>query len=410
MNILNFFGFGAKTDAKPNHKIKAMAGETANGGTVYDAMMNLGNRKSISVEEALENTAVMRSVELISRGIGMLPLYIMKDDAGKKRPAKEHFLYDLLTIRPNNWQTASQFKTLMQFRALLNGEAHALKIKSGSRIIALQPLDGVKVEQQADWTIKYKVRGKNGGEVSYSSDEIFTIKGLSIDGITGLSKVKAARDVLELAAAAQEAAEALFSSGLSAGGALEHPAKLSPEAVAQLKADMDEKYSGPENTGKWMVLQEGLKAQQFSQSSVDSQHLEMRKHQTEEIARVFGVPRPLLSMDETAWGTGIEQLSLLFIQFTLLPWFNAWEEAVANSLLTDIDRKNGFFADFDERELLRGSLKDQAEYFSKALGGQKGWMSQNDVRDLTGLGAKSEQGADSITPAIAIGATSNVAK
>jgi phage portal protein BeeE len=110
-------------------------------------------------------------------------------------------------------------------------------------------------------------------------------------------------------------------------------------------------------------------------------------------------------MDDTSWGSGIEQLSLLFIQYGLAPWFISWEQAVNRSLLSPQDIKNGYYADFDERELLRGSMKDQAEYYTKALGTQKGWTSQNEVRDILGLGRHQDLGADSITPAIAIGKT-----
>jgi hypothetical protein len=44
--------------------------------------------------------------------------------------------------------------------------------------------------------------------------------------------------------------------------------------------------------------------------------------------------------------------------------------------------------DYDERELLRGTLADQAEYFAKALGsgGHRPWMEANEVRELSGLG------------------------
>ena len=38
--------------------------------------------------------------------------------------------------------------------------------------------------------------------------------------------------------------------------------------------------------------------------------------------------------------------------------------------------------DLDERALLRGDFKDQADYYTKALGagGQPGWMTPNEIR------------------------------
>ncbi|EFL91256.1 putative phage portal protein, partial [Candidatus Regiella insecticola LSR1] len=80
----------------------------------------------------------------------------------------------------------------------------------------------------------------------------------------------------------------------------------------------------------------------------------------EEVARAFGVPRPLLMMDDTSWGSGIETLGQFFVRYGLAPWFIAWEQAVSRCLLTREERRL-YQADFDERELLRGSIKDQAE-------------------------------------------------
>ena len=56
-------------------------------------------------------------------------------------------------------------------------------------------------------------------------------------------------------------------------------------------------------------------------SDIESQHIENRNHQIEEVARAFGIPRPLLMMDDTSWGSGIEQLAIFFIQHALLSWF-----------------------------------------------------------------------------------------
>ena len=45
--------------------------------------------------------------------------------------------------------------------------------------------------------------------------------------------------------------------------------------------------------------------------------------------------RPLLMMDDTSWGSGIEQLGIFFVQYTMLEHFTNWEQAAARSLLAD---------------------------------------------------------------------------
>lgn len=348
-----------------------------------------GGPAGAGVEAALENSAVMRCVDLISGSIGMLPLSLMRRRAdGAMEVAEEHPVHRLLHYRPNDWQTPFEFKQLMQGWALTDGDAYALPIRSTGRIIALVPIEPgrVGVEQETDWSLIYRISTKSGERVLKQRD-VLHLRGFSRNGINGISRVKKAASIIQTALAAQRAADRVFRQGVLAGGALMHPQKIGPASVEHLKESLASLYSGAANAGKWMVLEEGMKAEAFQATAESSQLAEMRAAQVEEIARVFGVPRPLMGVDDTSWGSGIEQLAILFVRFGLAPWFKAWEEAIRRTLLEEKEWQT-LAADFDERELLRGTLKDQAEFFAKALGsgGHPAWMEQNEVREQSGLG------------------------
>lgn len=343
---------------------------------------------SVTVETAMRNTALFRAVTLIASSIGMLPLQLIHDDT--KQKATDHPLYRLLHREPNSWQTAFDFRSLMQLRALVYGNAFALiirsfDIRSGKPVIKqLVPLDPAKMEvkQNPDWSVVYNYQPQQGQRRSFKPEDIFHLRGVSIDGLNGLSLVRQARDALGLAISAELAAGRLFKNGSFIGGALKHPGKLSPEAFERLKASLAEK-EGAENAGKNLILEEGMDFTGVSSSARDAQMLELRKMQVEEVARVTGVPRPLLGVDDTSWGSGIEALGRFFVQYALGAWFEAWQQAVERSLLTDAE-KDGLSAKYNAGALLRGSIKDQADFFAKALGagGAAGWMTQNEARDL----------------------------
>src|SRR4051812_29010401 len=74
---------------------------------------------TVNVTTALANTAVFRSVSLISYAIGMLPLHLIHAESNEK--ASDHPLFKILHREPNNWQTAFDFRSLMQMRALVKG-------------------------------------------------------------------------------------------------------------------------------------------------------------------------------------------------------------------------------------------------------------------------------------------------
>lgn len=343
---------------------------------------------TVNVERALKNPAMFRAVSIISFAIGMLPLQLIHEETKKK--ANEHPLYRVLHRRPNGWQSAFDFRTLMQLRALVKGNGYALVLRStdlrnrgAEKVSGLVPLDPDRMEpkQLDDWSVVYDYQPKIGGRIRYQSRDILHLRGLSLDGITGLSTVKQAAEPIALALAAELAAGRVFKNGALVSGALKHPGKLSDPAFERLKASLAEK-EGAENAGKNLILEEGMDWASVSSSAKDAQLIEIRKMQIEEIGRATGVPRPLLMMDDTSWGSGIAELGRFFVQFALNPWFEAWQQACERTLLSDAEA-DALTVKFNAGALLRGSVKDQGEFFAKALGagGQPGFMTQNEVRD-----------------------------
>ncbi|WP_310619677.1 phage portal protein [Flexibacterium corallicola] len=337
---------------------------------------------TVTVEKALKNTTLMRCVSLISFCIGNLPLHLRERDT--KHKAEQHPLYSLLQ-KPNNWQTRFQFRSLMQYRALVYGDAYARIIWSGQKPIALIPISNerIKPKQLDNFDVLYEYTSPNGRQITLNWKDVFHISyGISHDGLTGVSLVKEAAEAIGLAIQTEKAAARLFTKGMLAGGALEATGALSDEAFNRLKKSM-EKHEGADNAHQWLILEEGLKANTFNQTGRDSQHIETRKHQIEEIARPFGVPRPLLGVDDTSWGSGIDVLGQFFVRYGLNPWFVAWEQAIERDLLSDREATQ-YEAKYNANALLRGSMKEQAEYWALALGagGHHPWLLQEEVREL----------------------------
>lgn len=393
MDLTRLWPFGAKQAAGPAPR--ADVGD----GAVFYSLDNPSVREflrdgleaasgaTVNTETALRNPAMFRAVSLISYAIGMLPLHVIDDETKEKA---DHPLFRILHREPNNWQTAFDFRSLMQLRALVKGNAYALIIRSRQirtgrdEIVRLVPLnpDYVRPVQNDDWSVSYRYQPPKGAQRMLRPDEVFHLRGLSLDGISGMSLVKQARDAIGLALSAEMAAGRLFKNGSFIGGALTHPGKLSDPAFERLRASLAEK-EGASNAGKNLILEEGMKWENLANNARDAQLTELRKMQVEEIARVTGVPRPLLMVDETSWGSGIQALGQFFVQYALNPWFEAWQQAAERSLLAS-DEKGRLAVKFNPGALLRGSTKDQGDFFSKALGsgGAPGWLSQNEVRAL----------------------------
>jgi HK97 family phage portal protein len=100
------------------------------------------------------------------------------------------------------------------------------------------------------------------------------------------------------------------------------------------------------------------------------------------------VPPILIGNSEktSSWGTGIEQITIGFVRFTLAPMLCRWEEELNRKLF----RRAGQFVEFSLDALLRGDSKAESESFRSAIGGPgsgDGWMSIDEIRKLKNLPA-----------------------
>ena len=241
----------------------------------------------------LRNTAALRCLTLIGNGLGMLPTSLY--EAGpEKRVLKDHPAHKLLRIKPNPYQTPMEFKAQMQLLLETEGNAYARIIRSGSRPIHLIPFEKGRVEPKlgSNFRMQYRCQTENGNQITLDQEEVLHIRDLSLDGITGLSRQKLSQDVFELADAARKAAANVFKTGVMAGGAIEVPHALSDQAYQRMRQSLEQEYSGADNINKWMIAEEGATAKPFASTAKDGQQIENRNHQIEEVARLYGVPRP----------------------------------------------------------------------------------------------------------------------
>jgi len=388
----------AEPRAEPRLSVLAQGGQNFNGLDDPALLEYIRSGDYGQRLEALRNMAALRCVSLISCSIGMLPLNLLHNDE-TKAPAKDHPGYRLLKFKPNSWQTPYEWKSMMQLHVLAEGNAYSRVVWSAGRPIALIPLERGTVTPKLTntWRMEYQYTKPNGGTVTFGSRDIFHLRDLTLDGVEGMSRMKLARGAIQLAREAEKAASHVFRTGNLAGGAVEVPKALSDTAYDRMRKSLDSDYAGAENSQRWMLLEEGAKANKFSVTAAEAQHIENRNAQIEEVARAFGVPRPLLMMDETGWGSGIEQLGIFFVQYGLQHWFTAWEQAVMRVLLDDAELDE-LVAKFNERALMRGTLKDQADYFAKALGagGHAAWHKQNEVRDALDYPRENDPEADKL--------------
>ena len=163
-------------------------------------------------------------------------------------------------------------------------------------------------------------------------------------------------------------------------GVLEHPGLIKdPE---RLRESWNAVYGGSRNSGKVAILEEGLKFTPISISPQDSQLLETRKFSVEEICRIFRVPPHLVQNLDRATFNNIEQMSLDFVMYSLMPWVCRWEQCMAKSLLSG-NEKRTMEIRFNLDGLLRGSYESRMRGYREGI--NSGIFSVNDCRKLENM-------------------------
>jgi len=379
--------------------IKLLGGElrdienVASGDTVgMSEIFGFSSSKSgitVTEEGSLKLSAVYACVRILSESIASLPLKIYKRGPdGSKKVAYEHPLYRVLHDIANDEQSSFEFRETIVAHLNLWGKAYVRKIiNNAGAITALKPLEPWKVAIYEDKTKpkglqkQYVYYGNDGKEV-YFQHEILHIKGLSLNGKDGLSPIAYAREAIGLGLAAEQFGSQYFGQGTNLGGTLECPNALSDDAYTRLKDDMKVKHQGINNSHSVMILEEGLKYNRTVIPPEDSQFIETRKFQLNEIARIFRVPPHMIADLEKATFSNIEHQGIGFVMHTLRPWLVRIEQAIFMQLLTENEQQK-YFVKFNVDGLLRGDFKTRQEGY--AIGRQNGWLSANDIRKLENM-------------------------
>ena len=342
-----------------------------------------GAGKSVSVQSAIQVSAVYACVRVIAETIASLPLHVYKvTDTGSEK-ATQHSLYRLLHDEPNREMTSFILREAMLTHLLLWGNSYCQIIRTGrNQIDSLYPLlpDRMEVDRDSNCKLTYTYSTSEGRIYRLAAEEVLHIPGLGFDGVVGYSPIALEKNAIGLGLAAEEYGSKFFSNGARPSGILTHPNTVKNPKV--LRESWNAAYGGSSNSGRVAILEEGMKFETISMPNNEAQFLETRKFQVSEICRIFRVPPHLVGDLEHATFSNIEHQSISFAVHTIRPWLVRIEQAINRSLFSEKE-KGRFYAQFNIDGLMRGAYKERMEGY--AIARQNGWMSANDIRELENM-------------------------
>lgn len=366
-------------------RIKADGGDRSPYGNFWfePVTARTASGMRVSPDKALTLPVVFSCIRVLAESFSVLPMRLYRGQGANKKRVTQHWLYDLLCRRPNQFQTPYEWREMMQGHLAMRGNAfNQIIANRQGKITDLIPLhpDRVKIElldSGGEFDYRYRYTDRFGKVTVFTRGELWHIRGLSGDGIIGLNPIEIAREAVGLGLAAQDYGARFFQNDAKPGGGwIEFPGSFKDKSTRETFRESFQNAQTGLNRGKMAVLEMGMKFHELGLTNKDSQFLEARQYQVSDIARMFRIPPHLVGDLSKATFANIEQQSLDFVIYTMTPWAERWESSIETNLLTEADAD--IEVEFDFAGLLRGDQAARSLFYHNGI--LDGWMTRNEAR------------------------------
>ena len=338
---------------------------------------------AVTERTAMSVGAVFRCVQLISGVIAGMPLNVYRNVPGKGRvEAQQHRLYPMLHSAPYPGRPMTSFtwRELWGVNFLLWGNHYSIiRYDGAARIIGFEYVAPWKVvvQRQANRTNLYRCTLEDGSVEWVPDEDMLHIPGLSYDGIVGHSVVRMhARQAIGLSNTMLQQMARIHENSARPSGMITLPPDITPDGIKRFEAYFNAAMAGRHNAGKPFVADNGSQWSPFQMSIEDLNTLAALQYTNADIARFFGVPPHLIgeAANTSAWGSGIEQLTIGFRIFTMEPHLQRIEHELNLKLFAGSDA----FAAFDRDALLAMDAAAQASIMQTQI--NSGLLTPNEGR------------------------------
>ena len=337
----------------------------------------------VDEQNALQYSAVYACVRILSDTVASLPWRLMRrrSDGGADIDDGSP-LYWMLYQAPNPEMSAWDFKRTLESHRQLWGNGYAEITRDGAgrptAMFIISP-DRVTAKRDGLGAIVYEIENGTNESVIVPGVDMFHLRGMSHDGIVGMSPIALARQAIGLGIATEQFGASWFGNGSHGSAVLESPTPLAPDRSEALAKQFEKRNRGPKNANRVLVLEGGLQYKPMSVPPEDAQFLETRRFQIEELARIFGVPPHRLADLTRATFSNIEHQQTEFVQGSIVPCVMEFE-AEAQRKLIGRPATRKLFTKMSVQAIMRGDQAARSDYYHRLW--TMGVMSANEIRRL----------------------------
>jgi len=365
-------------------------------GYSNEEFMRLLGINNLSVDkDKLGEITYFTCCKNLSEAVAKLPLKLYKETQKSIEKATDHYLYSLLKIRPNPYQSAWNFWTTAELTKNHFGNCmvyiDVVKVgRSSGKIKGLYILNNGSVQIWVDNAglisndnaLWYIYTDNNGNEYKLNHNQVLHFKtSMSLDGITGLAIQDILKISVENAQSGQKFINNYFKNGLFAKGLLQYTGDIEPNAMKKMQSKFESMANGIANAGRILPVPLGFSFSTIDNKLVDSQFLELNRYTALQIAAAFGIKPNQLN--EQAKYNNMEMQQREFYVDTLLSILTMYEQELSYKLLTESERNQGMFFKFNVDSILRASFKERMDGYATAI--NNGVMKPSEAREKEDL-------------------------
>ena len=365
----------------------------------------LPNQHPAVTPRVAENfSTVMACVGAISQAIGSLPVWVYRRGEEEGRIVDpSHALARMFRDGANEHQSWPAFIEWLLASALLHGNGLAeVVVGRNGEAGELRPIPwpNVTVRQLKNGRLVYDVSeystlGGDGRMRRLLDSEVLHLRDRSDDGLIGRSRLARAAPTVRSALTMASFEEYLYENRATPAGVLTAEQPIGAQAHERIAKNIQEAWAGVRNAGKILFLDGGLKWQSLTITPENLEMLAARRFSTEEIARLYQVPPPIVGIWDHSTFTNSETAGRWFAQFTLAPWIRKLEEEFRKSVFSSETRETHEI-EFDMTGFLRGDA--EARWKAHEIAVRNEILTPDEVREVEGWNPKAiskNAGADS---------------
>ena len=319
---------------------------------------------------ALNIPAFSACVNFICGKIAELPIKLYRDNLnGKTEEVKDDIRVKLLNDETGDLLDPYQLKYAVVYDYLIRGTGFIYPEMLGNKFLSIRYVDSRKVSAVTNSDSIFKVAKYFIDNKIFYDDELVRLCRNSKTGVKGKSIVTEHETFLTTAYKEILYEKYLVETGGNKKGFLQAEKRVTKEVLEGIREDWKKLYSG-EGSGI-VVLNDGLKFTESSNTSVEMQLNESINRNNDMICEIFGLSPKIIS------GTASDDEYVTAIKTAVMPIVAAFQSALNTGMLLPSERGTYYFA-FDMKQLLKGDILKRYQAYRIAL--QSRFMQPNEVR------------------------------